>query len=39
MKNKMDIRAISLVSSCGCNLHCKYCLIEKTLNDCSSKLQ
>ena len=39
MFKEMDIRAISLVSSCGCNLHCKYCLIENTLNNCSANLQ
>lgn len=39
MENNIDIRALTLVSSCGCNLHCKYCMINNSLNDCSAKLQ
>lgn len=35
----IDIRAVTLVSSCGCNLHCQYCMIENSLNGCSAKLQ
>lgn len=39
MEENLDIRAITLVSSCGCNLHCKYCMIENSLNGCSAELQ
>jgi sulfatase maturation enzyme AslB (radical SAM superfamily) len=31
-ENKIGPRSVSLISSCGCNLNCSYCVINKSVN-------
>lgn len=35
----LDIRSLSIISSCGCNLKCSYCVIAQSENNHSSELQ
>ena len=34
-----DIHSLTLISSCGCNLQCEYCLISRSSNEYSTELQ
>ena len=34
-----NIKTLTLISSCGCNLQCNYCLIGRSANEGSAQLQ
>ena len=38
-RNPLNIESISLISSCGCNLKCAYCVIAQSANEHTSTLQ
>lgn len=39
MNKKKKVAAISIMSSCGCNLSCSYCQIAQAANACTPELQ
>ena len=38
-ENKTGPRSVSLISSCGCNLNCSYCVINKSVNSFQHQIQ